>query len=43
LAKAIRIEADLYRKSFDAEQAEATHDARPAQAVEPASAVRLHP
>ena len=33
LTQAIRIEADLYRKSLDTEQAKATHDARPAQTV----------
>lgn len=32
-ASAIRIKANLYRKPLDSEQAEARHDARPAQAV----------
>jgi hypothetical protein len=32
---AIRIEADAYRKSLDAEQATATHDAKPQPAAGP--------
>jgi hypothetical protein len=33
LSVAIRIEADAYRKSLDAEQATATHDAKPQPAA----------
>jgi hypothetical protein len=33
LSAAIRIEADAYRKSLDAEQAAATHDAKPQPAI----------
>jgi hypothetical protein len=33
LSVAIRIEADAYRKSLDAEQATATHDAKPRPAA----------
>ena len=35
LSAAIRIEADAYRKSLDAEQASAMHDARPALPLMP--------
>jgi hypothetical protein len=37
LRAAIRIEAEVYRRSLDTEQAAATHDPRPLSAVEPGS------
>ena len=40
LIDAIRIEADAYRKSLDAEQATAVHDAKPGPAAAPRPARR---